>query len=248
MMAREQNAASITGKMLDGLSRFESYNNKEIYRFDQFGFTITGRLISGLSGFLVIVVMLMFTFSSAANSITVAELGGIKSFTADIVITENSGPSFSGTLEDQGDYVDFGYIVEEADWDYISNMHISHFDVGVSWDADGGGGGGRQVTFEVSSQSNTAGDSQNNQGGGGTVTIVWPVNPLPETVSDTADSPDAFVSSFEKSGEWMGGTFTYTSESALADTTPFTSESISYTITLTYYTWELENVRELAEI
>jgi len=247
-MAREQNAVSITGKISDGLSRFESYNNKEIYRFDQLGFTITGRLISGLSGFLIIVVMLMFTFSSAANSIMVSDLGGSKAFTADVIITENSGPSFSGTLEDQGDYVDFGYIVEEADWDYILNMRISHFDVEVDWNANGGGGGGRQVTFDVSSQNNTASDSQNSQGGGGTITIVWPVNQLPETVSDTADSPDAFVSSFEKSGEWMGGTFTYTSESALADTTPFTSESIAYTITLTYYTWELENVREISEI
>ncbi|MEC9332493.1 MAG: hypothetical protein VYA07_00410, partial [Candidatus Thermoplasmatota archaeon] len=89
-MVRERNAASITGKMLDGLSRFENYNNKEIYRFDQLGFTITGRLISGLFGFLIIVVMLMFTFSSAANSMMVADLGGIKSYTADVVITEQS--------------------------------------------------------------------------------------------------------------------------------------------------------------
>ena len=87
-MARERNAASITGKMSDGLSRFENYNNKDIYRFDQLGFTITGRLISGLSGFLIIVAMLMFTFSSAANSVMVAELGGTRSFTADVVITE----------------------------------------------------------------------------------------------------------------------------------------------------------------
>ena len=247
-MALERNAVSITGKMSEGLSKFESYNSKEIYRFDQLGFTITGRLISGLSGFLIIVVMLMFTFSSAANSVMVAELGGIKSFTADVVITENSGPSFSGTLEDQGDYVDFGYIVEEADWDYISNMRISHFDVEVDWSANGGGGGGRQVTFDVSSDNNTAGESQNDGGGGGEIIIEWAINPLPETVSDTADSPEDFVSSFEKSGEWMGGTFTYTSESAFADTTPLTSESISYTITLTYYTWELENIRELSEI
>ena len=238
-MALERNAVSITGKMSEGLSKFESYNSKEIYRFDRLGFTITGRLISGLSGFLIIVVMLMFTFSSAANSVMVAELGGIKSFTADVVITENSGPSFSGTLEDQGDYVDFGYIVEEADWDYISNMRISHFDVEVDWSANGGGGGGRQVTFDVSSQNNTAGDSQSVGGGGGTITT--------EKVTDTADSPDDFVSSFEKSGEWMGGTFTYTSESVAADT-PLTSESISYTITLTYYTWELEDIRELSEI
>ena len=247
-MALERNAVSITGKMSEGLSKFESYNSKEIYRFDQLGFTITGRLISGLSGFLIIVVMLMFTFSSAANSVMVAELGGIKSFTADVVITENSGPSFSGTLEDQGDYVDFGYIVEEADWNYISNMRISHFDVEVDWSANGGGGGGRQVTFDVSSDNNTAGESQNVGGGGGVIIIEWAINPLPETVSDTADSPEDFVSSFEKSGEWMGGTFTYTSESAFADTTPLTSESISYTITLTYYTWELEDIRELSEI
>ena len=247
-MALERNAVSITGKMSEGLSKFESYNSKEIYRFDRLGFTITGRLISGLSGFLIIVVMLMFTFSSAANSVMVAELGGIKSFTADVVITENSGPSFSGTLEDQGDYVDFGYIVEEADWNYISNMRISHFDVEVVWSANGGGGGGRQVTFDVSSDNNTAGESQNVGGGGGVIIIEWAINPLPETVSDTADSPEDFVSSFEKSGEWMGGTFTYTSESAFADTTPLTSESISYTITLTYYTWELENIRELSEI
>ncbi|MCH2420619.1 MAG: hypothetical protein MK215_01545 [Candidatus Poseidoniia archaeon] len=247
-MALERNAVSITGKMSEGLSKFESYNSKEIYRFDRLGFTITGRLISGLSGFLIIVVMLMFTFSSAANSVMVAELGGIKSFTADVVITENSGPSFSGTLEDQGDYVDFGYIVEEADWNYISNMRISHFDVEVDWSANGGGGGGRQVTFDVSSDNNTAGESQNDGGGGGEIIIEWAINPLPETVSDTADSPEDFVSSFEKSGEWMGGTFTYTSESAFADTTPLTSESISYTITLTYYTWELENIRELSEI
>jgi hypothetical protein len=247
-MALERNAVSITGKMSEGLSKFESYNSKEIYRFDRLGFTITGRLISGLSGFLIIVVMLMFTFSSAANSVMVAELGGIKSFTADVVITENSGPSFSSTLEDQGDYVDFGYIVEESDWDYILNMRISHFDVEVDWSANGGGGGGRQVTFDVSSDNNTAGESQNDGGGGGEIIIEWAINPLPETVSDTADSPEDFVSSFEKSGEWMGGTFTYTSESAFADTTPLTSESISYTITLTYYTWELENIRELSEI
>ena len=238
----------LTDKLSEGLSQFENYNNKEIYRFDQLGFTITGRLISGLSGFLIIVVMLMFTFSSAANSIMVSDLGGIKSFEAEVAITENLGPSFSGTLEDQGDYIDFGYIVEEADWDYISNMHISHFDVEVSWDADGGGGGGRQVTFEVSSQNNTAGDSQSDGGGGGTITTVLYVNELLEKVTDTADSPDDFVSSFEKSGEWMGGTFTYTSESIAADTTPLTSENISYTIKLTYYTWELENVRELSEI
>ena len=247
-MAGERNVASLTAKLSSGLSKFENYNNREIYRFDQLGFAVTGRQISGFSGFLIIVFMLMFTFSSAANSIMVSDLGGSRAFTADVTITENSGPSISGTLEDQGEYVDFGYIVEEVDWDFISNMRISHFDVEVDWSANGGGGGGRQVTFDVSSQNNNTGDSQNNGGGGGTITILWPVNQMPETVSDTADSPDAFESSLEKSGDWLGGTFTYTSESALADTTPFTSESIAYTITLTYHTWELENVREISEI
>ncbi len=246
-MARERNAVSITGKMSEGLSKFESYNSKEIYRFDRLGFTITGRLISGLSGFLIIVVMLMFTFSSAANSVMVAELGGIRSFTADVVITENSGPSLSGVL-DEGEFIEFGYLMDEIDWDYTPNLRITDIRVAVDWDASGGAGPGRQVTFDVSSDNNTAGESQNDGGGGGEVIIEWAINPLPETVSDTADSPEDFVSSLEKSGEWMGGTFTYTSESAFADTTPLTTESISYTITLTYYTWELENIRELSEI
>ena len=245
-MARELNAVSITGKISDGLSRFESYNNKEIYRFDQLGFTITGRLISGLSGFLIIVVMLMFTFSSAANSVMIADLGGIKSYTADVVITEQSGPSLSGVL-DEGEFIEFGHLMDEIDWDYTSNLRITDIHVAVDWGASGGAGPGRQVTFDVSSDNNTAGESQNDGGGGGVIIIEWAINPLPETVSDTADSPEDFVSSFEKSGEWMGGTFTYTSESAFADT-PLTTESISYTITLTYYTWELENIRELSEI
>jgi len=128
-MAGERNVASITAKLSSSLSKFENYNNREIYRFDQLGFAVTGRQISGFSGFLIIVFMLMFTFSSAANSIMVSDLGGSRAFTADVTITENSGPSISGTLEDQGEYIDFGYIVEEVDWDFISNMRISHFDV-----------------------------------------------------------------------------------------------------------------------
>ena len=243
-MAREQNVTSITGKVSDGLSRFESYNNKEIYRFDQLGFTITGRLISGLSGFLIIVVMLMFTFSSAANSVMVAELGGIKSYTADVVITEQSGSSLSGVL-DEGEFIEFGYLMDEIDWDYTSNLRITDIHVAVDWDASGGAGPGRQVTFEVSSDNNTAGESQNDGGGGGDIPITWPINPLPETVSDTADSSDDFVSSFEKGGEWMGGRFTFTQAS---QGSILLSESVSYTITLTYYTWEFENIREIAEI
>ena len=243
-MARERNAASITGKMLDGLSKFESYNNKEIYRFDQLGFTITGCLISGLSGFLIIVVMLMFTFSSAANSVMVAELGGIKSYTADVVITEQSGPSLSGVL-DEGEFIEFGYLMDEIDWDYTSNLRITDIHVAVDWDTSGGAGPGRQVTFDVSSDNNTAGESQNDGGGGGEIITEWAINPLPETVSDTADSPEDFVSSIEKNGEWMGGKFTFTQAS---QGSILLSESVDYTISLTYYTWELENVRELSEI
>ena len=243
-MTRERNAASITGKMSDGLSRFESYNNKEIYRFDQLGFTITGRLVSGLFGFLIIVLMLMFTFSSAANSIMVAELGGIKSFTADVIITENPGPSLSGVL-DEGEFIEFGYLMDEVGWDYTSNLRITDILVTVDWDASGGAGPGRQVTFDVSSDNNTAGESQNDGGGGGEIVIEWAINPLPETVSDTADSPEAFVSSFEKNGEWMGGKITFTQASQGSFVL---SESVDYTISLTYYTWALENVRELSEI
>jgi len=248
-MSSEKNSASITGKISQGMSSFENYNNKEIYRFDGLGFVITGRLVSGLCGFVIIVLMLMLTFSSAANSVMVAELGGSKAFTAEVIVTENTGASFTDSFSDEGESVDFGHVVqEEMGWDYITNMHISHFEVVVDWSANGGGGGNRQVTFDVSSQGNTTIVSQNDGGNGGTITILWAVNQLPETVSDTSNSAEDFLSSFETEGEWMGGSFTYTSESTLADTTPLTSESIDYTITLIYYTWELENIRELAGI
>jgi hypothetical protein len=60
-----------------------------------------------------------------------------------------------------------------------------------------------------------------------------------------ADSPDDFVSSFEKNGEWLGGRFTFTQAS---QGSILLTESVSYTITLTYYTWEFKNIREIAEI
>ena len=243
-MSSEKNSASISGKISDGMSSFESYNNKEIYRFDGLGLVITGRLVSGLCGFVIIVLMLMITFSSAANSVMIADLGGSKAYTADVVITENSGPSLSGSLN-EGESIEFGYLLEEMEWDYTQEMRITEIIVSVNWDASGGAGPGRQVTFEVSSDNNTAGESQNDGGGGGDIPITWPINQLPETVSDTADSPDDFVSSFEKNGEWMGGRFTFTQAS---QGSILLSESVSYTITLTYYTWEFENIRELAEI
>ena len=243
-MSVEKNSASISGKISDGMSSFESYNNKEIYRFDGLGLVITGRLVSGLCGFVIIVLMLMITFSSAANSVMIADLGGSKAYTADVVITENSGPSLSGSLN-EGESIEFGYLLEEMEWDYTQEMRITEIIVSVNWDASGGAGPGRQVTFEVSSDNNTAGESQNDGGGGGDIPITWPINQLPETVSDTADSPDDFVSSFEKNGEWMGGRFTFTQAS---QGSILLSESVSYTITLTYYTWEFENIRELAEI
>ena len=55
-MSSEKNSASITGKISQVMSSFESYNNKEIYRFDGLGFVITGRLVSGLCGFVIIVI------------------------------------------------------------------------------------------------------------------------------------------------------------------------------------------------
>ena len=238
---------SIGEQLSEKLSSFEKYNSKELYNLgsDNLSFTITGRLISGTVGFIIIIVMLMVTFSSAANSIMVSELGGTKAFTADVVLTEVPGSTISGTLNSEGDFIDFGYIADDLDWDYISELQISHFDIQVTWDANGGAGGGRQVTFEVSSENNTSGESQNDGGNGGTIVTVWAVNQLPEMITDTADSAEDLVQSYETPGEWMGGKFTYSSESlgsiALND-------SIDYTISLTYYTWELENIREIVEL
>ncbi len=186
----------------------------------------------------------MVTFSSAANSIQVGELGGSKAFTADVIITENSGPTLSGTLN-EGESIEFGYIAEQIEWDYTKEMRITEIIVTVSWDANGGAGPGRQVTFEVSSDNNTAGENQNDGGGGGEIPITWSINPLPEVVSDTADSPDDFVASFEQKGQWMGGKFTFTQAS---QGSILLSESVDYVITLTYHTWEFENIREIAEI
>ena len=238
---------SIGDKLSEKLSSFEKYNNKELYHLGSvnLGFTVTGRIVSGTFGFIVIILMLMVTFSSAANSIMVSELGGTKAFTADVSLTEISGITISGTLNNEGEFIEFGYIVDDVDWDLITNLRISHVDIQVVWDANGGAGGGRQVTFDVSSQNDTAGQSQNDGGNGGTIVTTWIVNQLPEIVSDTADSPEEFIRSYEASGEWLGGKFTYTSESlgsiALND-------SIDYTITFTYYTWELENIREIVEV
>ena len=238
---------SIGDKLSEKLSSFEKYNNKELYHLGSvnLGFTVTGRIVSGTVGFIVIILMLMVTFSSAANSIMVSELGGTKAFTADVSLTEVSGTSISGTLNNEGEFIEFGYIVDDVDWDLIANLRISHVDIQVVWDANGGAGGGRQVTFEVSSENNTAGESQTDGGNGGTITTVWLINQLPETVSDTANSADDFVRSYETPGDWVGGRFTYSSESigsiALND-------SIDYTISLTYFTWNFENIREIVEI
>ena len=238
---------SLGDKLSEKLSSFEKYNNKELYHLgsDNLGFTVTGRIVSGTVGFIVIILMLMATFSSAANSIMVSELGGTKAFTADVSLSEVSGTTISGTLNSEGEFIEFGYIVDAVDWDLISTLRLSHVDIQVVWDANGGAGGGRQVTFDVSSQNDTAGQSQNDGGNGGTIVTTWIVNQLPEIVSDTADSPEDFIKSYEAAGEWLGGKFTYTSESlgsiALND-------SIDYTITFTYYTWELENIREIVEV
>ena len=241
--AGTQKGSSLLSSMIgSSLSNFENYNNKEVYSLGNF--TVTGRMVSGFAGFIVIILMLMVTFSSAANSVMVSGLGGSTAYTADVIITENSGPSLSGSL-DEGESIEFGYIMEEIDWDYTQEMRITEIIVSVNWNADGGAGPGRQVTFEVSSDNNTVGESQSDSGGGGDIPITWSINPLPETVSDMADSSDDFVSSFEKNGQWMGGRFTFTQAS---QGSILLSESVSYTITLTYYTWEFENIREVAEI
>jgi len=44
----------------------------------------------------------------------------------------------------------------------------------------------------------------------------------------------------------MGGKFTYTSESIGSSIA--LSESINYEITLIYYTWDFDNIREIAEV
>ena len=237
----------LAGILSENLSRFEKYNNKELYHIgsSSVGFTVTGRLVSGLIGFVAIIIMLMLTFSSAANSIMVSDLGGTKAFTADVVLTETTGPTLEGTLSNEGDFVEFGYIIDDVDWDYISELRISHIDVQVIWDANGGALGNREVRFDVSTVNDTEGQYLENGGGGGTMTISLPVNQLPETVTDTADSAEEFVQSHETPGEWVGGKFTYTSES---DGAPLISESIDYTISLTYYTWEFDNIREIVEV
>jgi len=239
-MVREKNAASITGKISEGMSSFESYNNKEFYRFDSLGFAITGRLVSGLFGFVIIVLMLMYTFSTAANSIMVADLGGSNAFVGDVVITEEPGPSsMSGTLN-PGSSVDFGYMASDAEWDYTSNLRLSHAEVVVTWEANGAGSvGARQVTLDASTQNNGTGESQSDTGFDGTITIQIPFQMLPETVSGTADNAEAFVESYETEGGWFGGTFTYDSGSTITN-----DNSISYTISLKIYTWDIQNVRE----
>jgi hypothetical protein len=235
------------GKTLgDGMSKFENYNNSEVYKLANY--SVTGRIVSGFTGFFVIILMLMVTFSSAANSIMVSDLGGSKAFVGDIVITEVDGPSVSGTLN-SGDSIDFGYIASDMAWDHIDNMRISYFDVTVDWDASGGAGGGRQVTFDVSSQNNTNSQSQTDNGGGGTITVSWVVNQEimlnNETISNNADSIDAFLSNLEIPGEWMGGTFTFSSSSTGSI---ILSESVDYTISLKMYTWDLQNIREIQEL
>ena len=239
---------SLSSELSKRLSRFESYNNSEVYNLKlskSLVVTVTGRMVSGFTGFIVIILMLMVTFSSAANSVVVLDLGGSKAYTADVIITENSGPDpLTGSLN-EGDSIEFGYLLDQIEWNYTQEMRITEIVVSVNWDATGGAGPGRQVTFEVSSDNNTVGESQNDGGGGGDISITWPINPLPETVSDTADSPEDFISSFEKNGEWMGGRFTFTQAS---QGSILLSESVTYTITLTYYTWEFENIREIAEI
>lgn len=234
------------------LSNFERYNNKEIYRIgkmDGFNFTVTGRLVSGATGFFVIVLLLIITFSTAANSIMVSNIDGVKAFTAEVDVNlYETTPLLSGTL-DEGESFSFGHLVEDVDWDYVSPLNISHFDVVVDWNADGGAGGGRQVSFEVSSKSNNSNDPETDGGPGGTIIIPWQVNSNislnSESVSGSADTAEQFLLSFEEDGDWMGGTFTFTQASTGSI---IFSESVNYEITLNVYTWTLKNVEEVVVV
>ena len=114
---------TLSDNLSESLSKFEKYNTNEVYTFGSF--VVTGRLVSGSIGFLVIILMLMVTFSSASNSIFVTELGGTTAFTADVVITENVGPSISGTLN-EGESVEFGHLLEEIEWDYTQAVSYTH--------------------------------------------------------------------------------------------------------------------------
>lgn len=244
----------LSDMLSENLSKFEKYNAKEIYRIgkeDSFNFIVTGRLVSGAAGFFVIIIMLILTFSSAANSYQVAGIGGIKAFTADVIITQQTGPTpLTGDL-DEGESVNFGHLVDDVDWDYLSNLRISHFEVVVDWQASGGvgAGGGRQVTFDVSSQGNSSTESENDGGPDGIITIPWQINSNislnSELVSGNADTAEEFLLSFEEEGDWMGGTFTFTQASAGSI---IFDESVDYEISLSVYTWELENIREIAEV
>ena len=64
-------------------------------------------------------------------------------------------------------------------------------------------------------------------------------------VTGAADTPEDFISNLEVPGEWMGGTFTFSSGST---SSAFLSVSVDYTISLTMYTWDIENIREIQEL
>ena len=153
-------------------------------------------------------------------------------YTGNVVITENTGPSLSGTLNNEGDFVEFGYIIDDMEWDYISELRISHIDVSVEWEA----GKNSQVKFNVSSQNDNSGQNRTDNDYSGVITILWVVNQLSENISGIADDPDTFVSSFERNGEWMGGKFTFSENKAAVHDG---NEYIDYNIFLTYYTWDI---------
>ena len=118
---------SIGDKLSEKLSSFEKYNNKELYHLGSvnLGFTVTGRIVSGTFGFIVIILMLMVTFSSAANSIMVSELGGTKAFTADVSLTEVSGTTISGTLNNEGEFIKASNLTEHFNMKRISRYKPS---------------------------------------------------------------------------------------------------------------------------
>jgi hypothetical protein len=190
--------------------------------------------------------MLMFTFSSAANSVMVAELGGSKSFMGDVVVLEEAGTSLPENSLSPGQSVDYGYLVEDIEWNYNDNVRLSHVEVIVVWESNGNPSltvGSRSVTLDASTQNGNTSDSEPNAGFGDTITIQLVFNMLPETVSGMADTPEDLVESYEREGEWVGGTFTYDSGSTVTD-----DNSINYTISLKVYTWDIQNIREINEV
>ena len=231
------------------LKQFERYNNSELRRMELpggFPFAVTGRLVSGAIGFAVIIIILAISFQSAANSVAVSGIGGGSTgFEADVATNNTSGPSKSGTLNDEGDSVPFGVDAGEGEWDFAGETRLASVDVTVIWTTAASIGDIGQPT--VSLQVTTGNFSETAQGTGfdGSVTITIPVTVLGETVSGSADSVEEFIASFEAAGPPVSGVITYEDD---ANPSPIKDEPLDYTLTCTLVNWELQNIREVSDL